>query len=585
MVGNPLEFGWSSAKDTFFFMHGMSGGNPWEVGGYIWNTTNIAPIEDIDEPKPKKDESKSAFIQRLVDVVIRRVYEVLYANRTLDSSDWEDVGIHLAEEEFIKSRADQYVSFPDLSSKYDIALVSKLALATPCNPELLILNDPNRLIDILSGLEYVSEMAVKATKVASQWLRECFGDESMPKDQEIVTITTTLTSALAFHCNGCKKAMKLQAFRIRCAECDDFDLCKDCFCQGIELQDHRKTHYYIPIGPSQEPLFNPQWSADEELLLLDAVGKFGLGNWVDVADYVSSATTHNSPLKDKDACETRYFDFHLLKKDSENDPFYPIASLLKPPAYSQWSNFLTHMNECYNDPKPGVTKEEDSSDRPTFGALSPANALKPESNIKVQHTLVLDPPTLPPKTQVVHFLQHRGDFEEEHDNSAELVIADLEIRNNESPMEKELKLQALEHYNCVLDDRMRRKKLVVERRLFDQKYLSQHEKLKPVEEKNLHDLFKPLWKHTVEWYSESRPPLFDSNHKTSAVCPELFETDVEEFIHVILEDRALVQRLNLLSAWNTAGMRTLRDVFEMGGAIAEAMAKTCKVNYVKSMKH
>jgi transcriptional adapter 2-alpha len=36
------------------------------------------------------------------------------------------------------------------------------------------------------------------------------------------------------------------------------------------------------------PLFDEAWGADEEILLLEAIEMYGLGNWSDVSDHVGT---------------------------------------------------------------------------------------------------------------------------------------------------------------------------------------------------------------------------------------------------------------------------------------------------------
>jgi hypothetical protein len=62
-----------------------------------------------------------------------------------------------------------------------------------------------------------------------------------------------------------------------------------------------------------------------------------------------------------------------------------------------------------------------------------------------------------PKTDVVGYIPLRGDFDVEHDNDAEAVIADMDFVEGEHATETELKLKILEIYNAKLDERERRK--------------------------------------------------------------------------------------------------------------------------------
>lgn len=66
----------------------------------------------------------------------------------------------------------------------------------------------------------------------------------------------------------------------------DFDLCVECFSVGVELGEHKNTHSYRVMDYLAFPLFEPHWGADEELLLLEAIDTFGIGNWQAIADHV-----------------------------------------------------------------------------------------------------------------------------------------------------------------------------------------------------------------------------------------------------------------------------------------------------------
>ena len=123
--------------------------------------------------------------------------------------------------------------------------------------------------------------------------------------------------------------------RIKCAECKDFDLCLECFAAGKQVYPHSASHAYrvmvclaqaaIPVLIFHEqdhvttPIFESDWGADEELLLLEvhlghfgriliivsfqAIETYGLGNWSDVSQHVGS--------KNKQQCEQHYFDIYL----------------------------------------------------------------------------------------------------------------------------------------------------------------------------------------------------------------------------------------------------------------------------------
>ncbi len=46
-----------------------------------------------------------------------------------------------------------------------------------------------------------------------------------------------------YHCDACQKDIS-SLVRVKCHICADFDLCVECFCQGVELKDHKSDHDY-----------------------------------------------------------------------------------------------------------------------------------------------------------------------------------------------------------------------------------------------------------------------------------------------------------------------------------------------------
>jgi len=123
--------------------------------------------------------------------------------------------------------------------------------------------------------------------------------------------------------------------RIKCATCSDMELCVECFADGAELEGHKKDHPYLVLvslassfmgsplsdsgffGPSllqQErpdfPVFDENWSAEEELLLLEGIDTYGMGNWADISEFIASKTV--------DETKDHYFACYL------NSPTFPL---------------------------------------------------------------------------------------------------------------------------------------------------------------------------------------------------------------------------------------------------------------------
>jgi hypothetical protein len=76
----------------------------------------------------------------------------------------------------------------------------------------------------------------------------------------------------------------------------DFDLCVECFSVGVEVGDHKNTHAYCVMDYLAFPLFEPQWGADEEILFLEAIDMYGIGNWQAIAEHVGQKGAVVCPL-------------------------------------------------------------------------------------------------------------------------------------------------------------------------------------------------------------------------------------------------------------------------------------------------
>lgn len=80
----------------------------------------------------------------------------------------------------------------------------------------------------------------------------------------------------------------------------------------------------------------------------------------------------------------------------------------------------------------------------------------------------------------------RKEFEQEYENDAEQVIKDMEFTDADTPQEVELKCAVLNIYHSILEARGERKKLIFDRGLVDFRKISNNEKKKPKEEKDLY---------------------------------------------------------------------------------------------------
>src|SRR5256885_1582356 len=128
-------------------------------------------------------------------------------------------------------------------------------------------------------------------------------------------------------CSLCDRNIQ-KSIKVRCFECSDpaVTLCFECFRTGAENGAHKSTHDYFVLDNLNFNLFTKDWTAKEELLLIQGIMKCGMGNWVDIAEqYVKT--------KDPKMCEEHYFSFFYKSKDDNlpnlNDTIFASEKKLK----------------------------------------------------------------------------------------------------------------------------------------------------------------------------------------------------------------------------------------------------------------
>ena len=250
-------------------------------------------------------------------------------------------------------------------------------------------------------------------------------------------LSTANKPGLHYNCDECLQDIT-QIVRISCAECDDCDLCPECFAEGAEFAKHEKSHKYKIVEPYCFGVFENDWRADEEILLLEACESNGLGNWYDIAEHVGTKTSQQ--------CKEHYFKVYI---DHEN----------------------------YPNPNPNLKSNQKN--------------IQVETQIQVKrdiHSLVSQPAS----HEICGFMPHRFEFECEIDNEAESSIKDLVFEDDEPLSERNVKLTMLEIYENYLEKRQVRKKFIFDRKLTDYKAHLASEKARPKEDRELINSLKPF---------------------------------------------------------------------------------------------
>ncbi|KAI3973887.1 hypothetical protein MKX01_030463 [Papaver californicum] len=365
-----------------------------------------------------------------------------------------------------------------------------------------------------------------------------------------------------YHCNYCNKDISGK-IRIKCVKCPDFDLCIECFSVGAEVTPHKSNHPYRVMDNLSFPLICPDWNADEEILLLEGIEMYGLGNWAEIAEHVGT--------KSKALCIDHFTTAYM------NSPCFPLPDMSH--VVGKNRKELLAMAKGNSEVKKGFptfgdfTLKEDSPFSPSrvkiegqspssltgasdvdsgagFSSTNRASAgavKKASSMAQIKETT--DPVKLedshmdrsiggkkpipsreegPSMTELSGYNAKRHEFEPEYDNDAEQSLAEMEFKDTDTEAECELKLRVLRIYLNRLDERKRRKDFILERNLLNPDPLEKD--LSP-EEREIYQRYKVYMRfHSKEEH--------------------------EELIRTVIEEHGMKKRIQELQEARAAGCRT-----------------------------
>ncbi|KAH9609448.1 hypothetical protein KSS87_001845 [Heliosperma pusillum] len=321
-----------------------------------------------------------------------------------------------------------------------------------------------------------------------------------------------------YHCNYCSKDITGR-IRIKCAMCPDFDLCIECFSVGAEMQPHKSNHFYRVMDSLSFPLMTPDWNADEEILLLEGLEMYGLGNWAEVAEHVGT--------KSKEQCITHYRSVYL------DSPFFPLPDMTH--VVGKNRNDLLAMAKENNDEKKGSTPFADHTlkSEPTFSPSmvivddlqkgGPSSRFIQNTDSQVERNPIGKKPPKEEDSSLVSLSGYnpkRREFDPEYDVNAEQLLADMEFKDADTEEERELKLKVLHIYCQRLDERTRRKDFIIERNLL---YPNPFEKDFSAEEKAICRQYDPFMRfHSKEDHEDMLQTII-AEHRTLKRIKELKE--------------------------------------------------------------
>lgn len=224
-----------------------------------------------------------------------------------------------------------------------------------------------------------------------------------------------------------------------------------CFAQGKYSGNHRPWHDYQIIEQHAYPIFEEDWGADEELLLIEGMKNFGCGNWQDIADHIGGRT--------KEEVAEHYTRVYL---ESET---YPVPNLKR--------KFNIDPTEFAQKRRKRIEEN-----RANAMKLAPPKQ-KPNASVPSCH-------------EVQGYMPGRLEFETEYENDAEMTIKDMMFDPEDNETEIELKLTILNIYNSRLTTRAERKRVMLEHGLLDYRKNMAIEKKKTKEEREFFNKIKAL---------------------------------------------------------------------------------------------
>lgn len=289
-------------------------------------------------------------------------------------------------------------------------------------------------------------------------------------------------------CSYCKRDIT-QQFRSHCVNCSTeespYELCADCFSVGTNAAPHSNTHKYRIVDCIDIPIFKNDWTAAEELLLLEGIEKHGMGNWKIVSEYIGGSKNTNQ-------VESHYWETYmgrhgycLPQTTIINDTVLATETIIGKAEVGIDDESHPMRTALLSGHELGELVIRDKGKEVGNIGVLPVVKEKSSSKDKSNETQIRDKIAQLPGADLPGFMPLREDFDYEHENDAEALLADMDFDDDDHPSERELKLQVIRIYNKKLDERDERKRFVIDRGFVDFKQQQQAEKKRTKEEREL----------------------------------------------------------------------------------------------------
>lgn len=208
----------------------------------------------------------------------------------------------------------------------------------------------------------------------------------------------------------------------------------------------------------------------------------GVDNWLQIADSMET--------KNAEQCETHYYTVYykngrekcpkntdvLINRD-HNGKIYIDKGKEKE---------IIQKKQIYLKNKPLIFNDEEVKEEPKNDIVPPKCIIILFLQIKIDGLDIQN------ADLILGYMPRRGDFTIEYDNEAEKLLAEMEFFDDDDDNEKHIKEEVLKLYNSRLDERIKRKKFVIEKHLLEPKKPPKGDREKIKEEKEIYSLMKPF---------------------------------------------------------------------------------------------
>ena len=273
-----------------------------------------------------------------------------------------------------------------------------------------------------------------------------------------------------YHCDVCS-IDTTSTVRISCANqaCREYDLCVPCFSRGEKSKTHDpQTHEYHVVEQNSIPIYQDDWGADEEILLLEGAERYGLGSWADISEHIGG-------YRGKDETRDHYIDTYI------ESGLFPLPELADPSDTALYDR--VPKDEFLARKKRRI--EERTEEAKSAPPATPKQ--KPTASVPACH-------------EVQGYMPGRLEFETEFANDAEEAVQHmtfdpgdgLDPITGQMDEETHLKMTVFDIYNSKLTARMERKRIIFEHNLLEYKRNNLLDKKRTKEERDLVHKAKPF---------------------------------------------------------------------------------------------